>query len=128
MTNEGIGISLRNTVIVHGGVQSVLLLWILRMLFPPPGGSPRAAIVSVSRTMSLDELRKKAEEFQVTISRRNLREYIAALFVFASATLNFSKMRIGSALIIAGVSYVVYHLHSRGSARIVPKNAAWGHI
>ncbi|HMD97065.1 MAG TPA: hypothetical protein VKM93_07005 [Terriglobia bacterium] len=72
--------------------------------------------------MSIDEIRRKARKFQQKIGRRNLREYIAALVVvvFFSYTLWHDPdtvTRVGFAMIIAGMLYIVYQLHHRGSAR-----------
>src|SRR5438445_2804851 len=65
--------------------------------------------------MSLDEIRRKAEGFQRRISRRNLREAAAAIFVVAVFGYYFWHfhaiyMRLASALTIAGTFYVMHHI------------------
>jgi hypothetical protein len=72
--------------------------------------------------MSIDEIRQKARKYQQKIGRRNLREYIAALVVviFFGYQLWYTRdtvTRVGFATIIAGMLYIVYQLHHRGSAR-----------
>jgi hypothetical protein len=74
------------------------------------------------KPMSIDEIRHKARKFQKKIGRRNLREYIAALVVviFFGYSLWHNPdtvTRVGFALIIAAMFYVMYQLHHRGSAR-----------
>jgi len=75
--------------------------------------------------MSLDEIHKKAQRFQRSIHRRNVREYVAAAIVVAGFGFYIWRfddilVRIGSALVITGALYVVHHLHKMGSARTVP--------
>ena len=73
-------------------------------------------------------VREQATRFQRTIGRRNLREYLAAIFVVAVfgwhlvQAVGWAK-RLGPALIIAGTLFVVYRLRSRGSARQLPPEA-----
>jgi hypothetical protein len=75
--------------------------------------------------MSLDEIRRKAQQHRRKILRRNGREYVAAAFVvaiFGYYIWHFHEwfMRIGSGLVIAGAVYVVFQLHRRGSAASAP--------
>jgi Flp pilus assembly protein TadB len=77
--------------------------------------------------MSLEELRRKAQKFQNTIRNRNLREYIAAAIVlpaFSWLLWRFPALRVGCILILAGTLYVMYHLHTKGSAKVVPEDLA----
>ena len=79
--------------------------------------------------MSLDEIRKKAEKFQRRVRWRNIREYLGAVLVvaiFGSFFWRYDSMLpcIGSALVIAGTLYMMYQLHKRGSAKIVPADLA----
>jgi Flp pilus assembly protein TadB len=77
--------------------------------------------------MSLEELRRKAEEFQKTIRNRNLREYVAAavvLVAFSWFLWRFPLLRLGCILILAGTLYVMYQLHTKGSAKVVPEALA----
>lgn len=72
--------------------------------------------------MSLEEIRKKAEKLQKRVRRRNAREYIAsfvALGALGAALFSVHDLfrQIGSALLIAGLLYIVYHLRTRGAAR-----------
>src|SRR5258706_11514224 len=77
-------------------------------------------------TMSLDELRLRSKYVTRRVSRRNLREYVAAVI----AAIVFGPMawfaplaliRVGSVLSLAGVAFVVYYLHRHGSARAMPQ-------
>jgi len=105
---------------IFGGCLAALLLWVLRMWFPQRGSRLRETPAPAGSVMSLDDIRRKTLEFQVKISRRNLREYVAAAFVFLSMALSFQKGPLAAVLIIAGVLYVVWQLHSRGAARTAP--------
>ena len=77
-------------------------------------------------TMPLEEIRRRAGKFQSRIAWRNAREYAAALVVvlfFAYRLLRTNDILggTGMAMIIAGVLYVVWHLHRHGSARSLPE-------
>ena len=79
--------------------------------------------------MPLEEIRQKAGKFRSKILRRNLREYVAALAVIVFFGYCFvhshdALSRAAFGLNIAGMLYVVYQLHMRGSARSLP--ADWG--
>jgi peptidoglycan/LPS O-acetylase OafA/YrhL len=77
--------------------------------------------------MSLEEIRQKAEGFQNIIRRRNLREYVAAAFVFAGVGYGiwrFPGMRLACGLLLTGTIYVLYQLHTRGAAKRVPESLA----
>ena len=77
--------------------------------------------------MSLEEIRQKAERFQRRIRRRNLREYVAAAFVFAGSGYviwRFPGLRLAVGLLLAGTIYVLYQLHTRGAAKTVPASLA----
>jgi hypothetical protein len=107
------------STMIFGGALAVLLLSVV----PRPSDNLRATASTGGQITPLDDIRRKALEFQVKISRRNLREYIVAAFVFVSVSSNFSREPVSKGLIIAGVAYMVYHLYSRGSARTAPPDA-----
>jgi len=78
--------------------------------------------------MSIDQIRASATKFQRRIGSRNMREYVAAaavaiFFGFELLRTGDPLTRIGFALIIAGVLYMVWQLHSKGSARPLPEDA-----
>jgi hypothetical protein len=78
-----------------------------------------------SVTLSADELRKEARGFQRRIGLRNLREYLAALFVLAAFAryfwvFPFPLMRIGSGLTILGTLVIMDQLRRRASRRPMP--------
>jgi len=83
--------------------------------------------------MSIDEIRQKARKYQQKIGWRNLREYIAALVVVVFFSYNLwhnpdTVTGVGFAIIIAGMLYMIYQLHHRGSARSLPAemgSASW---
>ncbi len=78
------------------------------MMNDPPSNDMRQVWQnqSVEATqMSLDEIRKKAQKFQRRVHWRNLREYLAAVFVVAIFGFYFWRFdrilpRTGSALVI----------------------------
>jgi hypothetical protein len=76
--------------------------------------------------MSLDELRHRSQRLARIVTRRNRREYIAAVIAvlmfgpmawFAPLTLT----RVGAVVTLAAVMFVVYHLHRFGSAQPMPE-------
>lgn len=79
--------------------------------------------------ISPEELRRMAQKLPKTILRRNLIEYVTAAFLIAIFgyycwKFEAALVRLGCALIIAGVLFVVYQLHKRGSAKSVPAELA----
>jgi Flp pilus assembly protein TadB len=77
--------------------------------------------------MSIDQIRISARKFQRKIKWRNAREYIAALVVVILFAFQFSKtedplVRIGFGLTIAGICYIVWQIHSKGSWTPLPKD------
>ncbi|MGZ7077012.1 MAG: hypothetical protein ACXVJL_13525, partial [Candidatus Angelobacter sp.] len=80
--------------------------------------------------ISLAELQQKAEKLEQQIRRRNLREYagsLIAMAIFGYYIWRFPgpMVRFGCVLVIAGVLVVLYQLHKRGAARIVPAGMAF---
>ncbi len=80
--------------------------------------------------ISLAELQQKAENLEKQIRRRNLREYAGSLIAMAIFGYYIWKfpapmVRFGCVLVIAGVLVVLYQLHKRGAARIVPAGMAF---
>jgi hypothetical protein len=79
--------------------------------------------------MSAAELRQRSQKLSRKVFWRNLREYLAAAFVVAAFGDYFWKfhaplIRLGCGLMIGAVLYVVYHLHTRGSAKVMPSGMA----
>jgi hypothetical protein len=79
--------------------------------------------------MSIDDIRNRARAMEGTIRRRNLREYIAGVIVlvafgFVAWTDSSSVVRIGAALIIVALLYVVHQMRTRG--RVQPMPASLG--
>ena len=80
-------------------------------------------------TMPLEEIRRKARQFEKRIKNRNLREYAGAAIGIAAYTFYIFKfhspvMRAGSVLVIAGVLYVVVQLYRRASPSKLPADLA----
>ena len=79
--------------------------------------------------MPLEEIRRKARQFEKRIQRRNLREYIAGtagiviftvyLFIFPNPV-----ARTGSALIIAGALCVLFQIYQRATPGTIPADLA----
>lgn len=72
--------------------------------------------------MSIDEIRGRATKFEKRISRRNLREYVAAAiaFVILGYSLVHAHDSLGRwslVLLIAGLGFAMVHLHLKGSSR-----------
>lgn len=70
---------------------------------------------------TIEELQRAARKFSRKIRWRNVREYVAAAVVVAWMGFYFVRLhwmleRLGSALVIAGVAYVVWRLHRSGPA------------
>lgn len=76
--------------------------------------------------MSVDEIRQRAGRFGEKIYWRNAREYVAALMVVAYFAFKLWRgpdmlAGVGYALLIAGMLYLVWQLHRRGSSRTPPQ-------
>jgi Flp pilus assembly protein TadB len=79
--------------------------------------------------MSLDELRYRSRRLARIVSRRNLREYVAAAMVavacgYLAWTTPLPLMRVGAVLSVLGVIFIVYYLHRHGAARAMPADMA----
>ncbi len=78
--------------------------------------------------MSVAEVQANAGKFQRSIRSRNAREYVAAAVVVVFFGFEFWRagdmlVRTGFVLLIAGVVYMVWQLHARGSSKTIPKDA-----
>lgn len=91
------------------------------------GGLWRTQSVETTQ-MTLDEIREKANKFQRKIGFRNLREYAAIAVVVAFFGFSIGKypppMRVGAGLCIAGMLYVAYQIHRRGSSKAATADLA----
>jgi hypothetical protein len=81
--------------------------------------------------MSLADIRRTAQTFQTTIGRRNAREYLFAVagsiaFLAMMWILPGLVTKIGCAMTLLAIYFVVYQLHRDGSARVVPVDVAAG--
>ena len=77
--------------------------------------------------MSVDEIRRRAEEFQKKIYWRNARNYVAALVGVVGSGYLFwytsdALTRVGDGLMIAGFLFLVWDRFRRGSAQPLPAN------
>src|SRR5215469_2437061 len=78
--------------------------------------------------MSVEEIRKHATKFEKKIFWRNVREYVAGaiaivLLGFSIARSHNVLDRSAFALLIAGMVYVMYQLHRRGTSKSLPASA-----
>jgi hypothetical protein len=78
--------------------------------------------------MSVAEIQASAGRFQRRIQGRNLREYVAAAAVVVFFAFEFWRagdvlVRAGFALLIAGMCYLAWQLHARGSWSALPRDA-----
>jgi hypothetical protein len=76
---------------------------------------------------ALEDLRAQASRFERRISRRNRREYVAGFIGIAAYAYYIWRfpnpfMRIGSAMIIAGVLFVLWRIHRHGRAAALPQD------
>ena len=70
--------------------------------------------------MSLEEIRRKARQFEKRIKNRNLREYLGGALGVAIFTFDLFKFpdpvaRAGSLLIIAGIVFIMVQIYQRAS-------------
>jgi Flp pilus assembly protein TadB len=77
-------------------------------------------------TVTLDDIRQRATKFQRRVRNRNLREYVAAAVVVVWFgwyiwALPGLLVKIGSALCIAGVLFIVWQLHRRAASQVLPR-------
>jgi len=84
---------------------------------------------AVPPAISIEQLHRKSQKLQKRVLWRNLREYVAAAVVVVAFAyyiwlFPFLLLRVGCMLVIAGTLFVVYTLHTRGSARIMPAQFA----
>lgn len=80
--------------------------------------------------MPLEEIRRKAQQFEKRIDRRNLREYIGGAVGLAVFTYYIFKFpspmtRAGSALVIAGMLCIMVQIYRRASPGKLPADLAW---
>jgi hypothetical protein len=80
-------------------------------------------------TISLDEIRSRSRRLERIVARRNLREYVAAvivtpLFGWTMWVGPSGTIRIGAALNIAAILFVVLQLYVRGSVMSLPADLA----
>lgn len=78
--------------------------------------------------MSIEQVQASAGKMQRKIEFRNAREYAAAFLVVVFFGYEFTRtadllVRAGFALTIAGMSYLVWQLRTRGSWRPLPRDA-----
>jgi hypothetical protein len=77
--------------------------------------------------ISLDQIRQNSRRLERVVSRRNLREYIAAVVVIVSFSWMIwvepsGTVRAGAGLIIAWAVFIAYQLHTRGTATSFPSD------
>jgi hypothetical protein len=75
--------------------------------------------------MSAEALRQRSGKFEKMFRRRNIREYVASLlaavgFGYFFVTTQAVLFRIAYILFIAGLGWVVFQLHRKGSSRSMP--------
>lgn len=78
-----------------------------------------------SFVMPVEELQARAMQLSAAVRRRNLAEYCAAALVAAVNVYYFfyfsgALARVGSALILAGIAWIVLHLRQYGSLGALP--------
>jgi hypothetical protein len=78
-------------------------------------------------TLTLEEVRRRAARLQRRIYWRNLREYVGGVIViavFGASLWHFRGWSLAPPLLlIAGMGYVLFQIHRRGSSRSLPADA-----
>jgi hypothetical protein len=78
-------------------------------------------------TITLPEIRRRADRFRRRIQARNLREYTVGIVVIALQMAMLWRSRgwylAAPILLIAGSAYVLYQIHKRASGRTTPTDA-----
>jgi hypothetical protein len=80
--------------------------------------------------LTLEELRKKGNEFHATIARRNFREYLVTALLVpyfgrCAWVTPLPLMRVGNVLMIGGLLYMAYQLHRRAAGSDSPADLGW---
>src|SRR5437870_5229342 len=73
--------------------------------------------------MPIEEIRRRARQFERRIRNRNLREYVAGaagIVIFTVYIFIFPQVRIGSALIIAGMLCILFQIYKRATPGTLP--------
>jgi hypothetical protein len=84
----------------------------------------------VPAPLTIEELRRKGGKFRSQIVWRNVREYSGAAlmmpyFGYFAWTARLPLMRVGNALMMAGLAYMAYQLHRRAAAGAAPADMGW---
>ena len=79
--------------------------------------------------MSLDELRHRSQRLARSVTRRNRREYVAAVLAiilggYLAWKVPLALMRVGFVLSVPAVIFIVYRLHRDGTAGAMPVEMA----
>jgi len=116
--------------LVRGWLLGIVLVSLIRMSFPQLAILPRVPGEAARRAVTLGTIRRENADFEANIRQRNFREYAAAGFVIVFFCVNLWRtrlmsVRVGSALIVAGMLYIVYNLYRRGAARAAPPDASF---
>lgn len=80
--------------------------------------------------MSLEDIRLRGRTLHRKVRRRNLSEYVATVLVVLTFGFYIFRFpgpvtRLGSGLVIAGVLYMAWQLHRRGSAGRLPEECGF---
>ena len=82
-----------------------------------------------NQPMPLEEIHRRARQFEKRIQNRNLREYLGGAFALAIFTFDIFKFptpvaRTGCVLIIAGTLYVMFQIYKRAAPGRLPADSA----
>jgi hypothetical protein len=82
-----------------------------------------------NKPMPIDEIRRKARQFEKRISRRNLREYVGGALWIAMFTFDIFKfpspvVRAGCVLLIAGMVCIMVQIYKRAAPGRLPADLA----
>jgi hypothetical protein len=113
----------------QGAMVGWWFLTITRSVFPPGPAIPGRVALGSSASLKevrCEEIRWKAQEFERTIRRRNIVGYaagaaISAVFAVPLFVPSIPRARAGSALILAGVAYLMFEIRRGGLPEAVPE-------
>ena len=104
----------------QGAFVGWLFLSMVRAMFPPQAACSREP----HRPVTQEDMRWKAEEFATDINLQNRRACMIAAVLLAAFTAVFvlasvTRVRIGAALMVAGILYMLWQLRTTGSPAAV---------
>jgi hypothetical protein len=107
----------------QGGIAGWAFIASTRAIFPP--GPKNWSDAVYGEAVFLEDIRWKAQEFEIGVRLRNMNIYVAAALVALAGAIILLRAhtpqgRYGSALMIAGVAYMIYQVFRSGLPKTMP--------